>query len=309
VRDGTWGTAISLAISGVPPRRRSGPAAGWPRCVHHHRGAPVTAPHDRVNAFRPEQPSSARIYNYLLGGKDHYPADRLAAEEILKAAPDVRLAVLATRAFLCRAVHFLVTDAGVRQFIEVGAGLPAAQNVHEMAQRSAPGARVVYVDTDPVVIAHARNMVRGAPGTAIVEHDLREPAAILADPGLTRLIDVAAPTAVLLAGVLAQVADEDDPATLIAALLAPFPAGSYVAVSHVTLDSSPVSAEVAVEVLDLLGVSARPRTLDQVRALLAGFEPVEPGLVWAPQWRPDPSTGLAEDPARSHIYAAVARKV
>jgi hypothetical protein len=248
------------------------------------------------------------MYNYLLGGKDHYPADRLAAEEILKLAPDIQLAVLATRAFLRRAVHFLVTDAGVRQFIEVGVGLPAADNVHEVAQRSAPGARVVYVDTDPVVIAHARNMVRGIPGTAIIEHDLREPAAILADPGLTGLIDRAVPTAVLLAGILAQIADEDDPATLIAALLAPFPAGSFVAVSHVTLDTSQASAKVAVEVLDLLGLSARPRTRDQVRALLAGLEPVEPGLVWAPQWRPDPGTSLVDDPGRSHIYAAVARK-
>ncbi len=269
----------------------------------------MTAPHDRVNAFRPEQPSSARIYNYLLGGKDHYPADRLAAEELLKAAPDVQLAVRATQAFLGRAVHFLVTDAGLCQFIEVGVGLPAAQNVHQVAQRSVPGARVVYVDTDPVVIAHARNMVRGVPGTAIVERDLREPAAILADPELTRLIDVTVPTAVLLAGILAQVADKEDPATLIQALLAPFPAGSFVAVSHVTLDSSPASAKVAVEVLDLLGIIARPRTRDQVQALLAGFEPVEPGLVWAPQWRPDPSTGLTDDPGRSHIYAAVARKV
>lgn len=268
----------------------------------------MTADDDRINAFRPELPSSARIYNYLLGGKDHYPADRLAAEEILSVAPDVRQAVVANRAFLRRAVHFLVTDAGVRQFIEVGAGLPAAENVHEVAQRSASGARVVYVDTDPVVIAHVRNMARGIPGTAIVDHDLREPAAILADPELTRLIDVAVPTAVLLANVLTQVADEDDPAALIRALLAPFPAGSFLAVSHVTLDGAPESAKAVVKVLDRSGISAHPRTRDQLRALLAGLEPVEPGLVWAPEWRPDPGTGPAGNPGRSHVYAAVARK-
>jgi hypothetical protein len=268
----------------------------------------VIAEDDRIKTFRPEVPSSARIYNYFLGGKDHYPADRLAAEEILKTAPDVRKAALANRAFLRRAVHFLVTDAGVRQFIEVGAGLPAAENVHEVAQRSAPGARVVYVDTDPVVIVHARNMVRGIPGAAIVEHDLREPATILADPELRRLIDVAAPTAVLLAGVLAQVADEDDPATLIRTLLAPFPAGSFLAAAHVTLDGTPESAQEAVKIFDRFGISVHPRTRDQVRALLAGLELVEPGLVWAPQWRPDPDTELADDPGRSHLYTAVARK-
>ena len=268
----------------------------------------MIAEEDRFNAFRPEFPSSARIYNYLLGGKDHYPADRLAAEEILSLAPDVRKAAMANRAFLRRAVHFLVTDAGVRQFIEVGAGLPAAENVHEIAQRSAPGARVVYVDTDPVVIAHARNMVRGVPGTAIVEHDLREPAAILGDPGLTSLIDLAAPTAVLLANVLTQVADEDHPAALIRALLAPFPAGSFLALSHVSLDGTPESAKAAVKIFDRLGISAHPRTRDQVRALLAGLEPVEPGLVWAPEWRPDPGTDWVDDPGRSHVYAAVSRK-
>jgi hypothetical protein len=269
----------------------------------------VIAEDDRIKAFRPELPSSARIYNYVLGGKDHYPADRLAAEEILKAAPDIRQAAMANRACVRRPEHFLVTDAGVRQFIEVGAGLPAAENVHEVAQRSAPDARVVYVDTDPVVIVHARNMVRGIPGTAIVEHDLREPAAILADPGLTKLIDVAAPTAVLLAGVLAQVAGKDDPAALIRMLLAPFPAGSFLAAAHVTLDGTPESAKEAVKILDRLGIDVHPRTRDQVRALLGDLKPVEPGLVWAPEWRPDPDTGLTDDPARSHMYAAVAQKV
>ncbi len=268
----------------------------------------MTAEEDRIKAFRPEEPSPARIYNYLLGGKDHYPADRLAAEELLIVAPDVRLAAMANREFLRRAVHSLVTDAGVRQFIEVGVGLPTAENVHEVAQRAAPGARVVYVDTDPVVIAHARNMVRGVPGTAIVEHDLREPAAILGDPELTSLIDVAVPTAVLLANVLANIADEDDPAGLIRGLLAPFPSGSFLTLSHVTLDGTPESAQTAVKILDRTGISGHPRTRDQLRALLAGLEPVEPGLVWAPEWRPEPGTSLVDNPGRSHVYAAVGRK-
>src|SRR5260370_34526566 len=154
---------------------------------------------------------------------------------------------MATRAFLRRAVHFLVTDAGVHQSIELGAGLPAAENVHEVAQRPALDARVVYVDTDPVVIVHARTMVRGIPGTAIVEHDLREPTTILADPELTRLIDVAAPTAVLLAGVLAHVADKDDPAELIQPLLRPFTAESVLAAAQTPLDGSPASTPTAAQ--------------------------------------------------------------
>jgi S-adenosyl methyltransferase len=268
----------------------------------------VTADDDRIRAFRPELPSPARIYNYLLGGKDHYPADRLAAEELLSVAPDIRQAAMANRAFLRRAVRFLVMEAGIRQFIEIGAGLPATENVHDMAQRSAPDARVAYVDTDPVVIVHARNMVRGVPGTAVVEHDLREPEAILRDPGLVRLVDVAVPTAVLMANVLAHVADEEGPAALIRALLAPFPAGSFLALAHVSLDGAPDSAKGAIKVLDRAGIIAHPRTRDQVRALLAGLEPVEPGLVWAPQWRPDPDTSLTDYPGRSHVYVAVARK-
>jgi S-adenosyl methyltransferase len=268
----------------------------------------VTAEDDRINAFRPEVPSTARMYDYLLGGKDHYPADRMAVDEILSAAPNVRHAAVANRAFLRRAVRFLATEAGIRQFIEVGVGLPAAENVHEIAQRAARGARVVYVDIDPVVIAHARDMVRGVPGAAIVEQDLREPHAILSDPEVTRLIDVAAPTAVLLLGVMMSIADEDDPAALIRALLAPFPAGSFLAVSNVTLEGALESAPAAIKVLDRSGIGVHPRTRDQLRALLAGLELVEPGLVWAPEWRPDPGTEMADDPARSHVYVAVARK-
>jgi SAM-dependent methyltransferase len=269
----------------------------------------VTADDDRIKAFRPEVPSTARMYDYLLGGKDHYPADRLAVAEILSAAPNVRHAAVANRAFLGRAVRFLAADAGIRQFIEFGVGLPTAENVHEIAQRADRGTRVVYVDTDPVVIAHARDMVRGVPGTVVVEHDLREPQAILSDPEVARLIDSAVPTAVLLVGVLMHIADEDDPAAIIRALLAPFPAGSFLAVSHVTLEGALESAPAAIKVLDRSGIDIHPRTRDQVRALLTGFELVEPGLVWAPEWRPDPGTAMTDEPGRSHMNVAVARKV
>jgi hypothetical protein len=267
----------------------------------------VTPDQDPANVFRPEVPSSARIYNYLLGGKDHYPADRMTAEELLVAMPDARWAAQQNRAFLLRAVHFLVTDLGIRQFIDIGAGLPAEGNVHEVAQGSDPAARVVYVDNDPMVIAHARNMLRGTSGTAILEHDLREPAAILADPELASLIDLAEPTAVLLVGVLHHIADEDRPGKLISKLMAPLPAGSLLVLTHATLDCREDSASV-VKILDPTAARVYPRGRDQVRALLAGLELVEPGLVWAPEWRPEPATGIAADPGRSQLYAAVARK-
>lgn len=273
----------------------------------HSRDWPVTPDQDPANVFRPEIPSSARIYNYLLGGKDHYPADRMTAEELLVAVPDARWAAEQNRAFLRRAVHFLVTDLGIRQFIDIGAGLPAEGNVHEVAQRSDPAARVLYVDNDPMVIAHARNMLRGTSGTAILEHDLREPAAILADPELAALIDLAEPTAVLLVAVLHHIADEDRPGKLISELLAPLAAGSFLALSHTTLDCREEAAS-PVKILDPTAARAYPRSRRQVRAMLAGLELVEPGLVWAPEWRPEQASGLVDDPGRSHLYAAVGRK-
>src|ERR1700678_3528839 len=152
--------------------------------------------------FRPDIPSPARIYDFLLGGKDNYPADREAAEELLTAVPDVHLFALQNRAFLGRAVKYLATEAGIRQFIDIGTGLPTQGNVHELARESAPGAHVVCIDNDPVVLAHGRAMLHGVADTAIIQHDLREPAAILADPELGKLIDFTKPAALLLVAVL-----------------------------------------------------------------------------------------------------------
>ncbi len=264
---------------------------------------------DAASAFRPEVPSSARIYNYLLGGKDHYPADRMAAEELLAAIPHERRAARENRAFLRRAVHFLATGPGIRQFVDIGTGLPAEDSVHEVAQRASPAARVVYVDNDPLVIAHARNMLRGTSGTAILQYDLREAGAILAAPELTRLVDFAEPAAVLLVAVLQHIPDSDRPDQAITELLAPFPAGSFLVLSHATLDGRPEAAD-AVKVLDRTAARVYPRGRSQVRALLAGLELVEPGLVRAPQWRPDPAAASAPapEPACAHLWAAVARK-
>jgi hypothetical protein len=257
--------------------------------------------------FRPDIPSPARIYDFLLGGKDNYPADREAAQELLAAIPDVRMFALQNRAFLRRAVRYMAGQRGIRQFIDIGTGLPTEGNVHELAQEAAPDARVVCIDNDPVVLAHGRAMLHGVADTAIIEHDLRRPAAILADPDLAKLIDFGEPVGLLLVAVMHFIPDEDDPAGLIGQLVAALPSGSLVALSHATADSRPESAK-GERVYDRATAQAHARTRDQVLALVAGLELVEPGLVWAPQWHPEPDVDPDPDPGRSHVYVVVGRK-
>ncbi len=257
--------------------------------------------------FDPEVPSPARIYDYLLGGKDNYPADRQAAHELITAIPDLRTFAQQNRAFLRRVVHYLAAEAGICQFIDIGTGLPSPGNVHEIAQDAAPGAHIVGVDNDPVVLAHGRAMLHGVPNTAIIEHDVRQPEAILADPQLGKLIDFGQPAGLLLVAVMHFIPDEDDPAGLVARLVSALAPGSYVALTHATADSRPESAQ-GEKVYERASAQARARTRDQVAAMVAGLDLVEPGLVWAPQWRPGPPGAADADPGRSHVYAVVARK-
>src|ERR1700728_153086 len=259
------------------------------------------------NKFRPDIPSTARIYDYLLGGKDNYPADRAAATEIAQALPNVRTSFRWNRAFLGRAVRYLVNEPGIRQFIDVGTGLPTAGNVHEVAQEAAPGTRVVYVDNDPVVLAHGRHLLHGVPGTTIIEHDLRRTKDILDDPELRALIDFGAPVAVLLVAILHFIADADDPAAVVKNLLAPFPSGSYLVISHGTADAVPAVHDAAA-VYRQSTSSAHVRRRNQIERLINGLELVEPGIVWLPQWRPDPGSEPVPNPADAYCYALVARK-
>src|SRR6266702_8389757 len=247
----------------------------------------VTYDGDWRETFRPDIPSVARIYDYLLGGKDNYPADRAVGESMIAQLPNVRQAVQWNRAFLRRVVRHLVGEAGIRQIIDVGAGLPTVGNTHEVALDASPYARVVYVDNDPVVLAHARSMLHSVPGTAVIGRDLLEPETILADPALRELIDFGEPVALLFLSILHFVADEDDPAGLIARLLAPFPAGSHVAISHATYDGVPEVIDVA-RVFDEATEQAHVRSRDGIARLVAGLEVIEPGMVWPPEWRPDP---------------------
>jgi S-adenosyl methyltransferase len=262
---------------------------------------------DWRTTFRPDIPSPARIYDYLLGGKDNYPADRRAGDEIATHLPNIRQAFGWNRTFLRRAVHFLVAEAGIRQLIDIGTGLPAAGNVHDVSAQADPATRIVYVDNDPVVLAHGRSMLHGVPNTVIIEHDLRSPAAILADPELRRLIDFSEPVAILLVAVLHFISDDDDPADIIRQLLAPFPPGSYLALSHATADGTPAINDAA-KVYDGATAQAHVRRRDDVLALVRGLDLVEPGMVWTPEWRPEPGAERPPHPEEFFYYALVARK-
>jgi trans-aconitate methyltransferase len=258
-------------------------------------------------AFRPDIPSSARIYDFLLGGKDNYPPDRGAAEVIAGWLPNARQAVQWNRGFLRRAVRYLIGEAGIRQIIDIGAGLPTAGNTHEFALQACPDARVVYVDHDPVVLAHARDMLHAVPGTAVIDQDLHAPEAILADPELRSLIDFSEPVAFLLLSVLHFIGEEADPAGLIARLHGPFPSGSHVAISHATPDAI---AEVtkAAETFGQATERAHVRTRTEIAKLAVGLDIIEPGLVWTPQWRPEPGVTVPPNARESYNCALVARK-
>jgi len=262
---------------------------------------------DWRTTFRPDIPSSARINDYFLGGKDNYPADRDAGDQISAYLPNIREAAQINRAFVRRAVRYLVNEAGIRQLIDMGAGLPTMGNVHEVAMAANPATRVVYVDHDPIVLAHARDMLQGTPNATIIGHDMRAPASILADPELRRLVDFDEPVGILFVSVLHFLPDADDPAAVIGELLAPFPAGSYVALTHGTADAVP-QVRAAARVYDAATTRMFVRSRGEVLALVRGLDVVAPGLVWAPQWRPEPGEQVPPRPSDGYDYALVARK-
>jgi hypothetical protein len=263
----------------------------------------VTYDGDWRGTFRPDIPTPARIYDYLLGGKDNYPADRAVAEAMIVQLPNVQQAVRLNRAFLRRVVRYLMGEAGIKQIIDIGAGLPSAGNTHEVALNLCSQARVVYVDNDPVVLAHARDMLHGVRGAAVINQDMLEPEKILADPAVRELIDFGEPVALLFLSILHFISDEADPAGIIARLLAPFPAGSYVAISHAAYDSAPEVKEVE-QVFDDASSQGHVRTRAEIARLVAGMEILEPGLAYPQEWRPDPGD-VIPDNARETYYCVV----
>ena len=256
------------------------------------------------------KPHTARIYDYYLGGKDNFAADRRTAERALLFWPAVRAAVRENRAFLGRAVRFLVAEAGVRQFLDIGTGLPSANNVHEVAQGLVPSCRVVYVDNDPIVLAHARALLTSSPQgrTAYIDADLRRPAQILGDPETTATLDFTQPIALMLVAVLHFVPDGDDPRQIVDTLVDALPPGSYLTASHVTAEHDPEGVGGLERTYRAAGLPAQARTADEFADLaFRGLEVVDPGLVLVSEWRPD-GTGPRPLPAEVNWYGGVARK-
>ena len=250
----------------------------------------------------------ARVYDYMLGGKDNFAADRALADAVTAAMPSAPVMARANRAFLGRAVHYLAKEAGIRQFLDIGTGIPAAGNTHEVAQAVAPESRVVYVDNDPIVLAHARAlMTSNAVGaTAFVQADLREPDTILADLALHRTIDLGEPVALMLVAILMYVRDEENARGIVSALLDALPSGSYLTISHPSADFSPEEAADAVAASERSGISFTPRTQAEVAGFFAGLELVDPGVVPVLAWRPDGAAPA--DPGTVYYYGAMGRK-
>jgi len=247
-------------------------------------------------------PHPARIYDYFLGGKDNFPADREAAEMLLAVAPEARDLARQNRAFLGRVVRFLAVEAGIRQFIDIGTGIPTQGNVHEIAHATAPAARVVYVDNDPIVLVHSRALLAGV-NTTIIEGDLRQPDAILNDPKLRRVIDFDQPVAVLLVAILHFIADAEDPAGIVARLRDGMAPGSYLAISHGTADFHPEATPTAARAYDRTTAQLSPRSHAEVERFFDGFELLEPGLVPISLWRPD-----GDIPEGKGVYGGIGRK-
>jgi SAM-dependent methyltransferase len=230
------------------------------------------------------------MYDYYLGGKDHFAVDRETAEQVLRVVPTLRAAARENRGFLRRAVRYLVAEAGIRQFLDIGTGLPSANNVHEVAQWIAPECRIVYVDNDPIVLAHARALLTSAPAgrTAYIHADLREPEAILADPVTGRTLDFGQPVALMLVGVLHFLLDSDHPAQIVATLRDALAPGSYLVASHATPEYDPARAGEVARLYTDRGVPFQFRTADEFGEIaFSGLEMVEPGLVPVSEWRPD----------------------
>ena len=252
-----------------------------------------------------DRPNAARMYDYYLGGSHNFAVDRELAAKALEAWPDVPRAAQANRAFLRRAVRFLAGQ-GVRQFLDIGSGIPTVGNVHEVAQDAAPGARVVYVDTDPVAVTHSRAILADDPLTAVVESDGRDPATLLADPAVTGLLDLGRPVGLLMVAMLHFVPDAQDPRSVVAGYAGRLAPGSWLVVSHASTDTAP-GAAIMEKLYEQTASPVRMRSRAEVGALLADIDLVEPGVEFLPAWRPDHPDDVGGDATWASGYGAVGR--
>jgi trans-aconitate methyltransferase len=245
------------------------------------------------------RPNVARIYDYLLGGKDNFTVDREAAQRLLEASPDIAGIVRDNRSFIGRVVRYLAGEAGIRQFIDLGGGLPTQTNVHEMAQAAAPDVRVVYVDNDPVVWSHGQALLAHGAQVAMAHADLREPAAVLGHPEVRALIDLDQPVALMCAAVLHFVPDADEPHRIMAEYRDQVAPGSYLAISHGTTGETDDHHQVVGGVTSVYrqaSAQLHVRSVAEIQGFFDGFEMIEPGQVWINEWRPDPGVPGAGQP-------------
>lgn len=258
----------------------------------------------RAEEIDTSRPHPARIYDYLLGGKDHYEVDQRAGDQLAAAAPEVRIGLRANRGFLRRAVRHVVAEGGVRQILDIGTGLPTSPNVHEIAHEVAADVRVAYVDNDPIVKRHGDALLSGGGTTSIVLGDLRDPRAVVEHPDIRRVIDFDEPVALLLVAIVHFLTDADKPEEIVATLRDALPSGSYLVLSHATGDFADRTAAQAV--YNKATASLNLRSHAEVERYFDGFDLIEPGLAQAPFWRPD-----APPPPGSELigfYGGVARK-
>jgi hypothetical protein len=252
--------------------------------------------------------SIARVYDWWLGGEHNFRVDQDAARAMIAVEPKARVIAREYRAFLIRAVRYLAGEAGIRQFLDIGSGIPTEQNVHQVAQETTPGTRVVYVDNDDVAVAHSRLILEGDLDATVIHADLRDPEAILGHPETRRLLDFTQPVALLLAAVLHFIPDSDDPGRILATLRGALAPGSYIAISQACRDTSPdVAATYESAYSSRVAARSAFRTREEITRFFDGATLLEPGLVWLPEWRPDSPADVPEDPAALWGVAGVGK--
>ncbi|GAA1655211.1 SAM-dependent methyltransferase [Actinoplanes couchii] len=252
----------------------------------------------------PKIPHSARMYDWWIGGKDNFAADRELGDRFAQAIPSIPAMARENRAFMHRVVRYLAGTAGIRQFLDIGTGIPTRPNVHEIAQKIAPETRVVYVDNDPLVLSHARALMVGDPAglTAYIDADFTKPDQILADEDLRRVLNLDEPVGLLLIAVLMLARDADDPWAAVRALLDALPSGSYVAITHPGQDFDPAAMAAIVGAATQAGMVLVPRVQSEVARFFADWDLVEPGVVPVSTWHPD------KEPGDAFYWAGLARK-
>jgi SAM-dependent methyltransferase len=250
----------------------------------------------------------ARVYDWWLGGDHNFQADIDAARTSVALDQNMRGTARANRDFLGRTVRFLANEAGIRQFLDIGSGIPTQNNVHQVAQGAVPGSRVVYVDNDDVAVAHSRLILQGNTDATVIQADLRQPEKVLADPSIQSLLDFSRPVGLLLVAVLHFLPDDDEVRDILATLRDSLAPGSYLVISHTCRDADPVLAERHEKVYNSrVDTTFRMRTREQITRLFDGFTLAEPGLVWVPEWRPDSAADVPGDPRKYWLLGGAGR--